>query len=384
LKLLFCSNLFPDRGEPWRGLDNATLLRHLAERWEIRVLALRPVLPWQARNWASREEDQVFQPRYIPAPYLPRIGSRWNHRLMARALRPHFDALRAQFPFEAVLGSWLFPDCCALADLTKEDRVPLVAVAQGTDAHQYLRMPVRRRIMLDRLPHASAIITRSAEIARLLAAAGFSQEKLHPVYNGIDFTHFAPAGQAEARDLLGLPRESRVVLFVGNFYAIKNPALLVEAHARLCRDGEFTDCRLVMIGGGPLEGSLRQLAGQLGTGDQVIFTGRKDAAAVARHMQAADVLALPSWNEGVPNVILEAFACGLPVVASRVGGIPEVHPEGLLGRLFPVGNLDALVQALREVFHTPPDRRQIHEHARPFSWERTAAAYERLLLDATR
>lgn len=384
MKLLFCSNLFPDRGEPWRGLDNATLLHRLAERWEIRVLAPRPVLPWHARNWASREEDRVFQPRYVPAPYLPRIGSRWNHRLMARALRPHFDALRAQFPFEAVLGSWLFPDCCALADLTKEARVPLVAVAQGTDAHQYLRMPVRCRIMLDRLPHASAIITRSAELARQLAAAGFPQEKLHPVHNGIDFTHFAPAGQAEARGLLGLPLESRVVLFVGNFYAIKNPALLVEAHARLCREGEFTDCRLVMIGGGPLEGSLRQLAGQLGKGDRVIFTGRKDAAAVARHMQAADVLALPSWNEGVPNVILEAFACGLPVVASRVGGIPEVHQEGFLGRLFPAGNLDALVEALREVLRTPPDRRQIHEHARQFSWERTASAYEGLLLDATR
>src|SRR5213075_2894096 len=99
---------------------------------------------------------------------------------------------------------------------------------------------------------------------------------------------------------------------------------------------------LVMIGDGPLAEKARQLAGRIGTRAQVVFAGRHDPASVARHMQAADVLALPSWNEGVPNVILEAFACGLPVVASRVGGIAEVLDQPALGTLVAAGNCDAL------------------------------------------
>jgi glycosyltransferase involved in cell wall biosynthesis len=379
LKLLFLSNLFPDSAEPWRGLDNATLLHHLAQRWQIRVLAVRPVLPWRSRTWHQRAQDSVFQPCYIPVPYLPKIGSRWNHQLMARALRKPFRELRSRFAFDVVLGSWLFPDCCALAELAAAAAVPFVAIAQGSDAHQYLGIPVRRRIMLEKLPRASAIVTRSGELARQLATAGFSADQLHPIYNGIDFAQFTPAGQTEARRELKLPEQGRLILFVGNFYPIKNPLLLVEAHARLCAETMLGDCHLVMIGGGPLENEARNLADQLGLGDRVIFAGRKDAASVARHMQAADVLAVPSRNEGVPNVILEAFACSLPVVAAHVGGIPEVLTSDFLGRLVEPGNRDALTAGLRTVLASPPDRARIHDHARQFSWERTTAAYDEIL-----
>ncbi len=303
---------------------------------------------------------------------------------MAGALREPFGKLRKHFSFDAVLGSWLFPDCCALADLVEEADVPLVAIAQGTDAHQYLRIPARRRIILEKLPRASAIVTRSGELARLLAASGLPSDRLHPIYNGVDFTQFTLAEQAGARRALGLPSEGKIILFVGNFYPIKNPLLLVEAHARLSREAEFAGCHLVLMGGGSLEGKMRDLAGCLGTSARVIFAGRQEAAAVARYMQASDVLAMPSWNEGVPNAILEAFACGLPVVASRVGGIPEVHTDGFLGQLFAAGDRDALAQSLRDVLLAPPDRQRIHGHARQFSWEHTTSAYQKLLIGATR
>lgn len=381
MKLLFCSNLFPDLAEPWRGLDNATILHRLAKRWEIRVLAIRPILPWQKRRWTCRPQDALFQPRYIPAPYVPKIGSRWNHRLMARALCEPFEELRTHFPFDAVLGSWLFPDCCALAEITQAAAVPFVAIAQGTDAHQYLGMPVRRRIMLEKLPRASAIITRSAELSRLLAAAGVPPKRLAPILNGTDFGRFTQLGQVEARNVLGLPDRGKLILFVGNFYAIKNPLLLIEAHAQLCRESEFADCRLVMIGGGPLVQKASQLAHRLGS--RVIFAGRQDSASVGRYMQAADLLCLPSQNEGVPNVILEAFACGLPVVASRVGGIPEVHTGEFLGRLVAAGDVGAFVDGMRTVLQTAPSREPICAYARQFSWERTADAYHKVLLGCT-
>lgn len=382
MKLLFVSNLFPDTREPYRGLDNATVLHHLASRWEVRALAVRPALPWHRRGWIARSEDAAFAPRFVPAPYLPRIGSRVNAGLMARALRPHLRELREHI--DVVLSSWIFPDSCAIAQLSRELGFPFVAIAQGSDVHQYLRVPARRAIIQRQLPVASAVITRSAELARLLGDAGLDPTKLHPIYNGIDFTSFHPADHEAARRDLGLPLDAPLVLFVGNLYAIKNPLLLIRAHAELRRRAGFENTRLVMIGGGPLAADAAALAAQLGTSEGVIFAGRKNAAEVARHMQAADALCLPSENEGVPNVILEAFACGLPVVASDVGGIHEVHTGAHLGRLVPRGDEAALVDALASTLGSPLSRDRIAQHGASFTWQRTADAYDALLRAAAK
>jgi glycosyltransferase involved in cell wall biosynthesis len=277
------------------------------------------------------------------------------------------------------LSSWIYPDSCAVAQLAQEMGFPFVAIAQGSDVHQYLRHSVRRRIISSSMARASSVVTRSAELARLLGDAGIDRAKLHPVYNGIDQERFRPGDRAVSRRALGLPPEAPVILFVGNFYQIKNPLLLVEALAQICQDSKLSRTRLIMAGGGPLKNAIRNLSQQLGLAKQVVFAGRLDAAGVARHMQAADALALPSDNEGVPNVILEAFACGLPVVASRVGGIPEVHPGDSFGRLVEPRSLASLAAGLRSVLVTPPDREPIAQAGQTFTWARTAAAYDALL-----
>jgi glycosyltransferase involved in cell wall biosynthesis len=384
VKLLFFSNLFPDRSEPLRGLDNATLLHQLAPRWEIRALALRPSLPFAFAKRIARTDDQPFDPQFWPVPYIPKIGSRANHWLAARALRKPLKALRRQFAFDVVLGSWIYPDCCALAMLAEELGFVFLAIAQGSDVHQYLRMPARRKAICRWLPGASAIITRSAELAKLLAEAGLAKEKLHPIYNGINFERFKSADPLEARRALNLPLEAPIILAVGNLLPIKNPLLLVEAHAELCQWPAFAKTQLVFVGSGPLGAEIRARADAGGHGAQVLLAGRQEAETVARYMQAASILCLPSNNEGVPNVILEAFACGLPVVASRVGGLPEVHTHEFLGRLTPPGDASALRDALRDILSRPVDHAQIEEHARQFSWARTAAAYEALLTKAAK
>jgi glycosyltransferase involved in cell wall biosynthesis len=384
LKLLFVSNLFPDTAEPYRGLDNATLLHCLAERWEIRVLAVRAVLPFAKRSWLPREQDAKLQPEYVATLYVPKFGSRWNHRLLARALRRRVRELRAAGEFDVVLCSWLFPDGCAVAELAHELDFPFVAIAQGSDVHQYLKMPVRRQIMMQLLPGAAAVITRSGELARLLGEAGLPGARLHPVYNGVDLELFRPGDRGGVRQELGLPMDTPLILFVGNFYEVKNPSIPPRALA-LLPSAEFkAPPVLVMAGGGGLVERVRELADGLPVKDRVILAGRTDAAGIARYMQAADVLLLPSQNEGVPNVILEAFACGLPVVASRVGGISEVHPGDDFGRLVQPIQPEAFAQALREILLAPPNAARIRQHARQFSWARTADAYHQLLEQARR
>ena len=368
-RLLFISNLFPDSRELYRGLDNATILHGLAEAgWSVRALALRPSLPGLGRRVVPRAEDVKLKPQFLRVPYVPRIGSRVNHILYARALKPHLAALRGQF--DVALTSWSYPDSCAVSRVAD---FPFVSIAQGSDVHQYMQDSVRRKIILSHMPKAAAIITRSGDLAQKLAAAGLKAAKIHPIYNGIDLTNFRPPepGEKDAlRAELGIPLGVPLILFVGNFLPIKNPFIVVEGHRALRTF--IPQAWMALIGGGPLEKEMRARVSQ-----NVKFVGRQTATEVARWMRAADCLVLPSVNEGVPNVILEAFASGLPVVASRVGGIPEVLSEKY-GRLIEPSPT-ALADALMEVLSAKLDPSILAAHGRTFTWEKTTARYSELL-----
>jgi teichuronic acid biosynthesis glycosyltransferase TuaC len=382
MRLLFVSNLFPDQQEPYRGLDNATLLHILRAQMEVRVLAIRPSLPWHRRGWKARPADAPLRPRFLPTLYIPKIGHRWNHLLYARALRPVITGWEREGPFDAVLASWLFPDACAVARVVKDLPLRLVTIAQGSDAHHYLRIPPRRKIITTELRRASAIVTRSAKLAQLLEDAGLPRERLHPVYNGVDLSTFHPgsvADRAAVRDKWGISPSDPVILFVGNFLPVKNPNLLIQAHAKLVRLPAMPRARLVLVGGGALEPEMRQQIAAAGTSAQVIFAGRQEPQGVAEMMRGADVLALSSWNEGVPNVVLEAFASGLPVVATDVGGISEVLSSPQFGTLVPAGDDAAFARALESTLARQFETQTIAAHGRTFNWAATADAYSRLL-----
>ncbi|MBA4148698.1 MAG: glycosyltransferase [Verrucomicrobia bacterium] len=382
MKLVFVSNLFPDSRENYRGLDNATVLHQLSSECEIRVIAPRPRLPWKVPVVRTcRAMDAKFRPVYPEYFYVPKFGSSFNDHLFARTIRkPLFD-LKRQFDFDVILVAWTFPDACAIARLAPELDVPFVAIVQGSDAHMYLEMPLRRKKIVGALSKASSVITRSAKLSHLLSDAGVPKKKLFPVYNGVDLRTFRPGNKQVTRRELGLA-DLPTILFVGNFLPVKNPFLLVKAHAQVCK--EFRPCQLVMIGGGPLESEARELAIASSFGEHVVFTGRKEAAQVADYMQAADLLCLSSENEGVPNVILEAFAAGLPVISTDVGGISEVLNQPFLGKLVPRGDQDALVGALAGQLAKPSESGKIRQYGESFSWERAAGEYLRLLRDALR
>ena len=382
MKVLFLSNLYPDTTDPVRGLDNATLLPYLAEHCDVRVLALRPALPFRdARIHAlqCRAVDARFEPVFTPVRYLPKIGSRLNPALYAGSLREPLMKLRERFAFDVILCSWVYPDGTAVARLAPELGCPFVLIAQGSDVHAYLEHPVRRRFILETVDRAAALITRSADLARRLREAGAQADKLHPIYNGVDTATFRPADRAGARSALNLPPDAGIVLYVGNLLPVKNPLLAVRAHAELCRRLPAKNPLLLMIGAGPLADAVRAEASALGIGERVRLLGRQPPAEVARFMQAADTLCLSSDNEGVPNVILEAFACGLRVVATKVGGIAEVLPHDFLGRLVAKGSVEELAGALTQLLEQPPNAPAILAHAAKFSWQQTAGAYFKLL-----
>jgi teichuronic acid biosynthesis glycosyltransferase TuaC len=223
LRVLFISNLFPDTREPARGTVNSRLLHHLAAHCEIRVFSPRPVLPVISSirgdtRRVSTADDALFEPQYPPTYYVPKVGSRFNHRIMTSVLEPGIRKLAQRFPFDVILGAWIYPDGCAVARLAAQFNVPFVLIAQGSDVHEYMMMPTRRRIIVEHVQRATAIITRSRELARLLEEAQIDSSRLRIIYNGVDFDRFEPATKAQARQELGLEPGEKIVLYVGGFF----------------------------------------------------------------------------------------------------------------------------------------------------------------------
>ena len=239
LRLAFVSNLFPDHAAPYFGLDNATVLHWLTREhgWDIRVICPRPSLSLRHHltgtgGWSPRTGDELFMPEFVPVPYVPKLGSIANRPLMAATLRPRLKRLKDEFAFDVVLASWLFPDGCAVAQLASEMQSPSVLITQGSDTHQYLAMPSRRRQILRSINQAQGVIARSGDLGKRLANAGAEPSKLHTIYNGVDPVVFHPRDQMDARQALGLDLSAKVLLFVGNFLPVKNPALLIRAFAQ--------------------------------------------------------------------------------------------------------------------------------------------------------
>src|SRR5262249_55707283 len=175
----------------------------------------------------------------------------------------------------------------------------------------------------------------SADIAREVRAHGIVPPgKVALIPNGIDTDRFARAEPAGPGDGLDFRRSDRVIGTVGRLTEIKRQDVLIRAFARVA--ARHPESRVLLVGDGPLRAVLEALAAPLGVGDRVTFAGYRDRP--ERFLRLMDVFALTSRSEGMPLAILEAWAAGLPVVASRVGGIPEVVADGRTGLLFPAGD----------------------------------------------
>ncbi len=385
MRLLCLTNLFPDTLQPWRGLDNVTLLHALkAEQPEadIRVLCLRPGHGYwtgKACPLQPRSGDEPLHPSYHWAPYVPKFGG-LNDRLYTLAVRRALRTLPQGWKPEALLVPWLFPDACGVHRVPEFRGLPLLAVAQGSDVHQYLGMPQRRRA-IQALSQRAHIITRSEDLRQRLLKAQAPADQVSTVYNGVDIHTFRPGDRLEARRELGLPETPEILLFVGNFLPVKGLDLLIQATAQLQKERPL---HLVLIGSGPLEADLRGLCQTSGL-EAVTFAGRKGPAEVAHYMRAANAVCLSSLNEGVPNVLLEAFASGRALVSTDVGGISEITAPSPGGGFLVKGrDISAYTATLRRALGNPPNETDLSHYARIRSWPHCAQTYWQRLFAMTK
>jgi glycosyltransferase involved in cell wall biosynthesis len=315
----------------------------------------------------------------------PPLGSRaaalgnllWYRQFVLR-VRP--EVFHVQHPLERQLYARLLREW-ELLDL------PLVVTLHSFFAEH--PEEVIYGLMKPNLPHADALIAVGPSTADQAVMLGAERSKIQVIRSGVDTDHFRPRERGAARERLGITDEAKLVLFVGNLEPRKAVHVLIEALALVRR---LVPVVLDVVGPGESAGAddqepmLRQLAQERGVGSAVKFTGRVDDAELLDWYAAADVFALPSLSEAQGIVALEAMACGLPVVASRVGGLAEAIEDDRTGFLVPAGDVVALAGRLETLFVDGGWRTRMgvaarEAVARDFSWKRsveaTLAVYER-------
>jgi glycosyltransferase involved in cell wall biosynthesis len=260
----------------------------------------------------------------------------------------------------------------------------IVLSVRGSDINMLNNKWMRRlnSYIAARMDHIVAV---SEDIAQKLLAGGIPGDKIHVIANGVD-GRFCPADKATMRRNLDLPSEHFIVLFVGLLVPVKGLEILVDALSAWAAEKANWTC--ILVGDGPLSEMLQQQAIDAEIDEHMHFVGRRSSQEIPQWMQAADVLVLPSYSEGRPNVVLEAQACGTPVVATRVGGTAELVVEGETALLVESGDAAQLRAAL-EMLRDDPSRcedmgrrARAHVEASGLTWEASANQLEELYRSA--
>ena len=231
-----------------------------------------------------------------------------------------------------------------------------------------LRQGLFGNFFLSLIRKADKIIVLCSQSQQEAQAAGFNPHQIIHIPNGVDLSVFVPATQP--------PALSQNILFVGRLDQMKGVDILLEAIAELKKRGLKTTCTIV--GDGPIKEGLQSLTRKLNIESQVVFAGT--CSDIVRHLHTAAVFVLPSRSEGMPNVVLEAMACGVPVIAASVGGIPDIIQNGRNGLLIAPDDIKALSSALASLFTDPDLAARIGTQARMdaeslFSLDRITDAY---------
>jgi glycosyltransferase involved in cell wall biosynthesis len=392
LKVLAISNLFPNPFEPRRGLFNLNQFGALAAAGvDVKVVAPVPAFPGMglaprlassgraARVPHSGEVDglPVWYPRY---PYLPLVGREFHGPLYYRGTRKAIGRIIDDWGPDVLYVTWTWPDAFAAGLIARDHGLPYVVKVHGTDINEYLGYRMRKRRILSALNNASGIVSVSGALKEVMSDQGIDADKIHVIYNGVDRNLYRRQPGEGSRLRLGITPDALIIVFVGNLKPVKGLDQLLKAFKEL--RGRVNNVRLHIIGRGPLESDLRRQTAHLGVDEEVRFEGEQSPEEVSRWMNAADVVCLPSVNEGVPNVLLEAMACGTPVVASLVGGIPEIVDRGRCGFLVKPGFPGLLAEALEKSLTREWDHDEIRGHTEPFTWENNAGRLRGVLESA--
>ena len=375
LRVLTFTTLFPNSEQPSHGVFVENRLRHLVASGEVESVVVAPVpyFPSTARcfgDWAryarvDRQEMRhglaIHHPRF---PVIPRVGMSTGPALLAAATISLVRRLLAKDRgFDVIDAHYFYPDGVSALWIGRHLRRPVVITARGTDINLISRYALPRRAIRWGIANADRLIAVSEALKHALVALGAVPDGVEVLRNGVDLSMFRPTDRRAARQALGLTRPT--LLSVGHLIERKGHDRVIEAMRQL------PDFDLIIVGEGPEREALGHLARGVGVTDQVRLLGARPHEMLPEIYGAADALVLASSREGWANVLLEAMACGTPVVASNIWGNPEVVKTAASGVLTEHNTPEGIARAVRTLFANLPARAATRAYAEGFSWDDT-------------
>ncbi len=375
MKILTFTTLYPNSQKPGHGIFVETRLRHLVASGQVDSRVVAPV-PWFPLRHArfgdyaqfakvpaseARHGISVQHPRYLA---IPKIGMNLAPSLLAAGARASVARLLDEgFDFDLIDAHYFYPDGVAAAILSKYFNKPLVITARGSDITQLPSYRLPRKMIQWAARRADGVITVCNALRDEVVSLGVDAARVVSLRNGVDLQLFRPVEREEVRARLGL--DGFTLLAVGHLVPVKAQELAVAALAKL------PDVRLLIAGDGPNRAMLEQLARDLGVAERLTMLGAVPQAGLRDYYGAADALVLPSEREGWANVLLEAMACGTPVIASRVWGTPEVVAAPEAGLLMAERSAQGVADAVNALRAAYPERAATRRYAERFSWDDT-------------
>ena len=387
MNILTFTGLFPNNVFPNQGVFIKERICALSKLEDVSLKVVAPVPycpPFAVGRWAQYRRIaagetidglDITHPRYVMTP---KIGMSLYGLLLFLCVLPHLKRLQRHFDFDVIDAHFVYPDGFAAVLLGSVFHKPVVVSARGSDVNAYKRlhgMPPLLKYALKRSEHVVAV---SHALGDAVASLGVPREHITVIPNGVDCGRFSPQPREAARRVLGLNMSERILLSVGHLTWNKGFDVLLRAMKCVLQDRQDQPIRLVLLGDGAIRRELEALTESLGLTQHVRFAGAVPNRELPLWYNAADVFCLASKDEGWPNVLMEALACGTPVVATKAGGIPEIiHAPhlGLLSERTP----EALANTIRDALSREWNREVLAGEVRRRGWDSVAQEISKVL-----
>ena len=387
MRVLILSSLYPRESDLTSGIFIHTQAKILTDNG-CKIIVVSPVavplIP--TRGWASwgnsknvRHEDiieeiKVLYPRYLHLPR--RIFREYSFCIYYYSIKRTVQRVIKAFQPDIFHAHTSTPDGFVGLLLRNKFALPLVVTLRGSDINVY---PYRSRLFFDLtkkvISRADKVIAVSNALKVAAERIGSPQERIAVIYNGCDTKRFTfdSDTRSSLRKRLGIPAKSIGFLFIGHLIKKKGIFELLEAFSSIVRNR--VDSYLIFVGHGREMEVLTRKVSDGGIGNRIYFVGTRCHEEIPWWLSMSDVLVLPSHSEGLPNVVLEAMACQRPVIATKVGGVPEAVVDGKTGILLEPRNPIALAQAMTRLAHDKDLRSKMGNNGRQivmqkFSWDK--------------
>lgn len=369
IRLLTFTNLYPSDERPRHGIFVEERLRRLVATGRISASVVVPVAGLRRTLMAERNGLPVT---YVRFPAIRAITSWVNPLLLAHcAWAAIAEHIRRLGDFDVLDAHYFYPDGVAGVRLARQFGKPAVVTARGSDINAAAREFVAGAWIRWAARRCAAMIAVSEALRDTMIARGLPAGAITVLRNGVDLKRFHPLDREDARASLGL--SGQLLLAVGNLVPEKGHDLAIRALPRL------PAARLVIIGAGPQRAVLEKLAAAQGVANRIRWVAPVPQDLLVRYYSAANLCLLSSSREGMPNVLLESLACGTPVVATAVGGVPEIVTAPVAGSVVSQRTPEALAAACAAILNAPPDRAAVRRHAERFGWDEPVRRQVQLL-----